>query len=84
MLFQNLFFIILQIVSFVHLFFDVEHIAIFHVSYLYYNMTGMKIVWGRRREFQITESVQYYFNKIDVIKMPNYIPDKVRTHVLQH
>ena len=34
-------------------------------------------MWGRRSEFQITESVQYYFDKIDIIKMPNYIPDKV-------
>jgi hypothetical protein len=67
-----------QKVLIIYLFFDIEHIAIFHVSNLYYDLIGMKIVWGRRREFQITESVQYYFNKIDVIKMPNYIPDKVR------
>ena len=53
---------------------------IFHLPLLLL-LTGMKIVWGRRREFQITESVQYYFNKIDVIKMPNYIPDKVRTYI---
>ena len=39
---------------------------------------GIRAAWDRRNEFQITESVQYYFNKIDSIKMPNYIPDKVR------
>ena len=36
----------------------------------------MKQCWDRRAEFQIIESVQYYFNKIDVIKMPDYLPDK--------
>ena len=39
---------------------------------------GMKMVWNRRAEFQVIESVQYYFNKIDVIKMPDYLPDKVK------
>jgi GTPase SAR1 family protein len=33
-------------------------------------------VWDRRAEYQIIESVQYYFNKIDKIKMPDYVPDK--------
>ena len=37
---------------------------------------GMKQVWDRRSEFQLIESVQYYFNKIDTIKMPDYLPDK--------
>lgn len=37
---------------------------------------GMQTVWSRRSEFQIIESVQYYFNKIDIIKMPDYLPDK--------
>lgn len=37
---------------------------------------GMKAVWNRRNEFQIIESVQFYFNKIDVIKMSDYLPDK--------
>jgi GTPase SAR1 family protein len=37
---------------------------------------GIKQVWDRRSEFQVIESVQYYFNKIDVIKMPDYLPDK--------
>ena len=39
----------------------------------------MLSVWDRRSEFQIIESVQFYFNKIDTIKMPDYLPDKVRT-----
>ena len=38
---------------------------------------GVQAVWSRRNEFQITESVQYYFEKIDIIKMKNYLPDKV-------
>ena len=37
---------------------------------------GIKKVWDRRNEFQIIESVQYYFNKIDEIKQPNYIPNQ--------
>lgn len=37
---------------------------------------GMQAVWGRRAEFQIIESVQYYFNRIDLIKQPEYLPDK--------
>ena len=37
---------------------------------------GMKGVWDRRNEFQIIESVQFYFSKIDIIKMPDYLPDK--------
>jgi len=41
-----------------------------------WNDPGMKMVWNRRAEFQVIESVQYYFNKIDVIKMPDYLPDK--------
>ena len=39
----------------------------------------MLTVWDRRSEFQIIESVQFYFNKIDIIKMPDYLPDKVFT-----
>jgi len=35
---------------------------------------GIKAVWQRRSEYHIIESVQYYFNKIDVIKQPDYIP----------
>ena len=41
--------------------------------------TGMLAVWDRRSEFQIIESVQFYFNKIDTIKQPDYLPDKVRS-----
>lgn len=37
---------------------------------------GIKLVWDRRSEFQLIESVQYYFNKIDTIKMVDYMPDK--------
>jgi hypothetical protein len=32
-----------------------------------------KSVSQRRSEYHIIESVQYYFNNIDVIKQPNYI-----------
>jgi hypothetical protein len=37
---------------------------------------GIQAVWDRRSEFQIIESVKYYFNKIDAIKSPDYLPDK--------
>jgi GTPase SAR1 family protein len=37
---------------------------------------GILAVWDRRNEFQIIESVQYYFNKINEIKMPDWLPDK--------
>ena len=37
---------------------------------------GIQAVWERRSEFQIIDSVKYYFDKIDVIKMPDYLPDK--------
>lgn len=37
---------------------------------------GMRVVWDRRTEFQLIESVQYYFNKIDIVKMPDYLPDQ--------
>lgn len=33
-------------------------------------------VWGRRHETQVTESIQYFFNKIDLLKIPTYLPDK--------
>jgi len=41
-----------------------------------WNDPAIQMVWDRRSEFQIIESVQYYFNKIDKIKVPDYIPDK--------
>jgi hypothetical protein len=37
---------------------------------------GIQAVWARRSEFQVIESTQYYFKNIDVIKMPDYLPDK--------
>eukprot|EP01042_Synura_sphagnicola_P008638 gene8638-11074_t len=37
---------------------------------------GMQAVWARRAEFQVIESVQYYFNRIDLIKQSDYLPDK--------
>jgi len=37
---------------------------------------GIQQVWDRRSEFQIIDSVKYYFDKIDIIKMPDYLPDK--------
>ena len=40
-----------------------------------WNDPGMQAVWKRRSEFQIIESVQYYFNKIDVIKKADFVPD---------
>lgn len=33
-------------------------------------------VWNHRNEFQIVESVKYYFDKLDEIKQTNYIPTK--------
>ena len=41
-----------------------------------WNDDAVKQVWARRSEFQIIDSVQYYFQKIDAIKMPEYLPDK--------
>ena len=37
---------------------------------------AIKKVWARRNETQITESVSYFFNKMEIIKVPNYVPDK--------
>lgn len=37
---------------------------------------GIQMVWQRRHEFQISDSVKYFFNKIDMIKMAHYLPDK--------
>ena len=37
---------------------------------------GIIKVWDRRNEFQIIESVKYYFDKIDEIKQPDYIPSQ--------
>lgn len=46
-------------------------------SFSFSSFLGMLTVWDRRSEFQIIESVQFYFKKIDIIKMPDYLPDKV-------
>jgi GTPase SAR1 family protein len=37
---------------------------------------GIQMVWARRNEFQIIEAVQYFFNKIDEIKDPNWVPQE--------
>ncbi len=34
---------------------------------------GIQQVWERRSEYQIVESVKYYFNKLDEIMKPEYI-----------
>lgn len=34
---------------------------------------GLIKTWNRRSEFQIVESVKYYFNKIDQIMQPGYM-----------
>ena len=39
-----------------------------------WNDPGVQEVWARRNEFQIIESVQYYFNMIDELKLPSYVP----------
>jgi GTPase SAR1 family protein len=42
----------------------------------FWNDPGIQKVWDRRSEFQIIESVQYYFERIDKIKSSSYLPDK--------
>lgn len=37
---------------------------------------GIEAVWKRRSEFQIIESVKYYFDKIDAIMSPDYVPNQ--------
>lgn len=41
-----------------------------------WNDAGIQGVWNRRSEFQIVDSVKYYFDKIDQIKSPGFLPDK--------
>lgn len=41
-----------------------------------WNDPGFQAVWDRRADYQIVESVKYYFDKIDQIKNPGYLPDK--------
>lgn len=38
--------------------------------------TSIRLVWERRNEFHLIESVQFYFDRIDMIKSPEYIPSK--------
>lgn len=35
--------------------------------------TAIQKTWARRAEFQIVESVKYYFNKLDAIMQPDYL-----------
>lgn len=37
---------------------------------------AIRKAWDRRSEYQIIDSVQYYFDRIDIIKMDNFVPDK--------
>jgi GTPase SAR1 family protein len=37
---------------------------------------AIRKVWARRNETSITESVKYFFDKMEYLKMPNYVPDK--------
>jgi GTPase SAR1 family protein len=41
-----------------------------------WNDPAIQKVWSRRNKFQIIDSVNYYFNKIDTIKAADYIPNK--------
>lgn len=55
---------------------DAINVAVGSAIGALWNDPGMKMVWDRRSEFQLIESVQYYFNKIDAIKQPDYLPEK--------
>eukprot|EP00606_Chrysophyceae_sp_TOSAG23-5_P001632 GSChrysophyteH2.ASY1.ANO1.1640.1 assembled CDS len=37
---------------------------------------AMQECWSYRSQYQVIESVKYYFERMDVIKMPGYVPDK--------
>lgn len=37
---------------------------------------GVQKVWDRRADFQIIDSVKYYFDRIDTIKLPDYLPNQ--------
>lgn len=41
-----------------------------------WNDPVIQTVWRRRSEYQIIDSVKYYFERIDIIKAPDYVPDK--------
>jgi len=55
---------------------DSINVAIGDAIKALWNDPGIQAVWDRRAEFQVIESVKYYFNRIDIIKMPDYLPDK--------
>jgi GTPase SAR1 family protein len=37
---------------------------------------AMQETWSLRSQYQIIESVKYYFDRLDVIKMPGYVPNQ--------
>ena len=37
---------------------------------------AMQDVWARRSEYQVIESVRYYFDKLRTISAPEYVPTK--------
>jgi GTPase SAR1 family protein len=41
-----------------------------------WNDPAIQIVWNRRNEFQLTETTQYYFNRLKEIANPAYIPNQ--------
>lgn len=41
-----------------------------------WNDNAVQKVWARRSEFQIIESVKYYFDQLETIGSPNYVPTK--------
>ena len=41
-----------------------------------WNDVAVQKVWARRSEFQIIESVKYYFDKLETIASPDYVPTK--------
>lgn len=55
---------------------DVINVRVGDAVKALWNDPGIKQVWARRSEYQIIESVEWYFNRIDLIKMPDYLPDK--------
>jgi GTPase SAR1 family protein len=46
-----------------------------HIRILW-NDPAVQIVWNRRNELQLSESTQYYFNKLEQIADPCYIPSQ--------
>ena len=43
---------------------------------IFWNDPGIQKVWSRNAEYQIVDSVQYYFERMDKIKANSYLPDK--------